>query len=177
MKHTCEIKGYPNPNNWWWTQTTLTPVWSQIKRNPNLWIFRCHHFTGCTRHPQPDSHYCWEHKSGDSPVIAAENVSSRTRQKLKGTKDTKNYSEEQYFIVESIKEITTDNLYKVKWVGFEDETLKPWDQVNSIGTVEDPLSPKEEGVFQQIKSQRKIIQDIVVKTKVQEMNYPFQHLQ
>ena len=31
-------------------------------------------FTGCTRHPQPDSKYCWEHGMGESPVVPASSV-------------------------------------------------------------------------------------------------------
>ena len=41
-------------------------------------------FTGCTRHPQPDSKYCWEHLMGESPVVPASSVSARTRQQLRG---------------------------------------------------------------------------------------------
>ena len=31
-------------------------------------------FTGCTRNPQPDSKYCWEHQMGESPVVPASSV-------------------------------------------------------------------------------------------------------
>ena len=59
-------------------------------------------FTGCTRHPQPDSKYCWEHLMGESPVVPASSVSARTRQQLKGHRTKTNYSDgasdDQFFV-------------------------------------------------------------------------------
>ena len=86
-------------------------------------------FTGCTRHPQPDSKYCWEHSMGESPVVPASSVSSRTRQQLSGHRSKTNYSEDasndQFYVVETILDMKTGNdskEFKIKWVGYPDAT-------------------------------------------------------
>ena len=84
-------------------------------------------FTGCTRHPQPDSKYCWEHRKGESPVVPASSVSARTRQQLRGHRNHTNYSEDasddQFYIVETILAIKTEGdteMFEVKWLGYLD---------------------------------------------------------
>ena len=93
-------------------------------------------FTGCTRHPQPSSKYCWEHQSGDSPVVPASSVSSRTRQQLSGHKSASNYSEQagndQFYIIESINEIKMEddkNVFKVKWLDYPETTWEEEDRL------------------------------------------------
>ena len=93
-------------------------------------------FTGCTRHPQPDSKYCWEHKKGESPVVPASSVSARTRQQLRGYRDKTNYSEnasdDQFFVVESILAIKTvdgKEMFEVKWVGYPEATWEKYDRI------------------------------------------------
>jgi hypothetical protein len=70
-------------------------------------------FTGCTRHPQPDSKYCWEHHSGESPIIPASSVSSRTRQQLRSYRTDTDYSQEasgdQFYVIENIVDIKNEN--------------------------------------------------------------------
>ena len=93
-------------------------------------------FTGCTRHPQPNSKYCWEHQSGDSPVVPASSVSSRTRQQLSGYRAVTNYSEQagndQFYIVERIDEIKVEDdkkVFKVKWLGYPESTWEGEDRL------------------------------------------------
>lgn len=93
-------------------------------------------FTGCTRHPQPDSKFCWEHQAGESPIIPASSVSSRTRQQLRGYRAKTNYSEnaseDQFFIIETILDIEkeADNkVFKVKWLGYPEPTLEKEDRI------------------------------------------------
>ena len=94
-------------------------------------------FTGCTRHPQPDSKYCWEHhQAGESPVIPASSVSSRTRQQLRGfrndTKYSDNANDDQFYVIESILEIKNIDdkiVFKVKWLGFPEAS---WEQEDRI---------------------------------------------
>ena len=91
-------------------------------------------FTGCTRHPQPDSKYCWEHLTGESPVVPASAVSANTRQQLRGYRTDTNYSEEasgdQFYVVETIMSIKTVDgtaMYEVKWLGYPDATWEKED--------------------------------------------------
>ena len=93
-------------------------------------------FTGCTRHPQPNSKYCWEHQSGDSPVVPASSVSSRTRQQLSGYRAVTNYSEnagnDQFYIVECINEIRIEDgkqVFNVKWLGYPEPTWEGDDRL------------------------------------------------
>ena len=93
-------------------------------------------FTGCTRHPQPDSKYCWEHQAGESPIVPASSVSSRTRQQLRGYRKDTNYSEEasddQFFVVETILDMKhegEDKMLKVKWLGYPDATWEKEDRI------------------------------------------------
>ena len=93
-------------------------------------------FTGCTRQPQPNSKYCWEHQNGDSPVIPADSVSTRTRQQLRGHRDCTRYSEEaqddQFYVIESINEIKvqqTKQCFAVKWVGYPEVT---WEEESRL---------------------------------------------
>ena len=93
-------------------------------------------FTGCTRHPQPDSKYCWEHQSGESPIIPASSVSSRTRQQLRGHRTATNYSQEasddQFFIIETVLEIKTEDdirMFKVKWLGYPEGSWEMEDRI------------------------------------------------
>ena len=93
-------------------------------------------FTGCTRHPQPDSKYCWEHSMGESPVVPASSVSSRTRQQLSGHRSKTNYSEDasndQFYVVETILDMKTENdskEVKIKWVGYPDATWEKGERI------------------------------------------------
>ena len=93
-------------------------------------------FTGCTRHPQPDSKYCWEHRKGESPVVPASSVSARTRQQLRGHRNHTNYSEDasddQFYIVETILAIKTEGdteMFEVKWLGYPDSTWEKGDRI------------------------------------------------
>ena len=128
MKHKCNIKGCPEILT---IDGGLKPhrllCGAKLSGMRTFEAAGVTHFTGCTRHPLPDSHYCWEHKAGDSPVIPADSVSSRTRQQLSGARTVSSYAENQYYVVESITDIIKSSekpQYRVKWVGFENETLE-----------------------------------------------------
>ena len=106
-------------------------------------------FTGCTRHPQPDSKYCWEHLSGESPVVPASAVSANTRQQLRGYRADTNYSEhasgDQFYVVETIMSVKTvgeDRMFEVKWAGFPDST---WEKEDGLpGFIKKYYSDKPE---------------------------------
>ena len=106
-------------------------------------------FTGCTRHPQPDSKYCWEHQAGESPVVPASAVSARTRQQLRGHRTDTNYSEEagqdQFYVVETILAIKTEDehtMFQVKWHGYPDATWEKDDRLP--GFIKKYYSDKQE---------------------------------
>lgn len=93
-------------------------------------------FTGCTRHPQPDSKYCWEHQAGESPVIPASSVSDRTRQQLRGHRIDTNYSDaasdDQFYVVETILDVKIEGehkMYKVKWLGYPEASWEKEDRM------------------------------------------------
>ena len=89
-------------------------------------------FSGCTRQPQPDSKYCWEHKEGESPAIPADSVSQGTRQKLRGKRTDPNYAEDKFYVVESIVKIEEGDqtkTYEVKWAGFSETTIEDDDHL------------------------------------------------
>ena len=92
--------------------------------------------TGCTRHPQPDSKYCWEHLYDESHIIPADRVSSRTRQQLRGHRnDTaiyKDAGEDKFFIIEQITDMKKSkgkSCYKVKWFSYP---ISTWEDEESI---------------------------------------------
>ena len=85
-------------------------------------------FTGCTKHPSPNSKYCAEHENEETPVMQGSQVSTKTKAKLRDQRSKTalcvEAGQDDLYIVESILELKK-NECKVKWHGFEEATWEP----------------------------------------------------
>ena len=94
--------------------------------------------TGCTSIPVPGRKFCHEHESLESPVIPADAVTAKTKNKLREHRKKNSHSDEarndNAFVVESILDMKKDKVgiqYLVKWLGFpqDEATWEPEDNL------------------------------------------------
>ena len=95
--------------------------------------------TGCTATPNPDSPFCSDHLHSESPVILAENLSQKTRDRLReyrsqSQKTNIQLPHDSVFIIQSILALRKTKKgfeYSVKFAGFP-ETVECWEAPKNL---------------------------------------------
>ena len=90
------------------------------------------HITGCTAQPSPRSKFCSDHQTEESPALEQGKVSEASKRKLRDRRKELSYSEnagqDSVYIIQAVTDIK-DDLYKIKWVGYDIETWEPSENV------------------------------------------------
>ena len=117
--------------------------------------------TGCTSTPSPDSPFCSKHAKSESPVLLAEHLSQKTRDKLreyrsqhqKSNLDLKNDS---VYIIQSVldtRKVKNIVEYSVKFAGFP-SSLSCWETTKNLPNFVIDFYSKGENIGKQIPGPR-----------------------
>ena len=94
--------------------------------------------TGCTRIPGPESKFCNEHQSSESPALLSSQVSKTTRMSSREhrnkTAASSEASQDNIYVIETILDSKTESdvqLFHIKWLNFP-HSQSTWEHEESV---------------------------------------------